>query len=61
MLIKAYISVIPSIGDEPWAAMQSITGWLPKQPVHTAMAAKTGVAARANSPAHSTIRTSAAV
>jgi hypothetical protein len=48
-LINRYISVIPLIGDEVCIAMQSISGWPLKKPVHKAMIANVGAAAR---PSH---------
>jgi len=48
-LIKRYISVIPLIGDEPCIAMQGVSGWPLKKPVHKAMIANVGAAAR---PSH---------
>jgi hypothetical protein len=36
-LISRYITVIPLIGDEPCIAMQSMSGWPLKKPVHSAM------------------------
>ncbi len=50
-LISRYISVIPLIGDEPCIAMQSMSGWLLYKPVHSAMMANVGAAARASQPA----------
>ena len=48
-LISRYITVIPLIGDEPCIAMQSMSGWPLNKPVHSAMSAKVGAAAR---PSH---------
>ena len=48
-LINRYITVIPFIGDDPCIAMQSMSGWTLKKPVHKAMIAKVGAAAR---PSH---------
>jgi len=48
-LISRYISVIPLIGDEPCIAVQSMSGWPLKKPVHKAMIANVGAAAR---PSH---------
>jgi hypothetical protein len=50
-LISRYISVIPLIGDEPCVAMQSMSGWPLNKPVHSAMVAKVGAAARPSQPA----------
>ncbi|MGA9281875.1 MAG: hypothetical protein WBW00_11385, partial [Pseudolabrys sp.] len=50
-LISRYITVIPPIGDEPCIAMQSMSGWSQKKPVHSAMSAKVGAAARPSQPA----------
>jgi len=38
-LISRYITVIPLIGDEPCIAMQSMSGWPLKKPVHSGGAA----------------------
>ena len=43
------ITVIPLIGDEPCIAVQSMSGWPLKKPVHKAMIANVGAAAR---PSH---------
>jgi hypothetical protein len=48
-LINRYIIVIPLIGDKPCIAMQSMSEWPLKKPVHKAMIAKVGAAAR---PSH---------
>jgi len=48
-LISRYITVIPLIGDELCIAMQSMSGWPLKKPVHKAMIANVGAAAR---PSH---------
>jgi hypothetical protein len=50
-LISRYITVIPLIGDEPCIAVQSMSGWPLKKPVHSAMIAKVGAAARPSQPA----------
>jgi len=50
-LISRYITVIPLIGDELCIAMQSMSGWPLKKPVHKAMIAKVGAAARPSQPA----------
>jgi hypothetical protein len=50
-LISRYITVIPLIGDEPCIAMQSMSGWPLKKPVHSAMNAKVGAAAKPSQPA----------
>ena len=50
-LISRYITVIPLIGDEPCIAMQSMSGWPLKKPVHSAMNAKVGAAAKRSQPA----------
>jgi hypothetical protein len=50
-LISRYISVIPLIGDEPCIAMQSMSGWPLNKPVHSAMMANVGAAARLSQPA----------
>jgi hypothetical protein len=52
-LISRYITVIPLIGDGPCIAMQSMSGWPLKTPVHKAMIAKVGAAAR---PSHRAVR-----
>ena len=44
-LISRYITVIPLIGDELCIAMQSMSGWPLKKPVHKAMIANVGAAA----------------
>ena len=48
-LISRYITVIPLIGDELCIAMQGMSGWPLKKPVHKAMIANVGAAAR---PSH---------
>ena len=48
-LIGRYITGIPLIGDGPCIAMQSMSGWPLKKPVHKAMIANVGAAAR---PSH---------
>ena len=50
-LISRYISVIPLIGDEPCIAMHSMSGWPLNKPVHSAMMANVGAAARPSQPA----------
>jgi hypothetical protein len=50
-LINRYITVIPLIGGEPCIAMQSMSGWPLKNPVHKAMIANVGAAARPSQPA----------
>jgi hypothetical protein len=45
-LISRYITVIRLIGDEPCIAMQSMSGWPLNKPVHSAMMANVGAAAR---------------
>src|SRR5258706_14891689 len=46
MLISAYISAIPFSGEGPCMPMQSMSGWPPNKPVHSARMAKVGAAAR---------------
>ena len=48
-LISRYITVIPLIGGEPCIAMQSMSEWPLKNPVHKAIVANVGAAAR---PSH---------
>jgi hypothetical protein len=43
-LINGYITVIPLIGGEPCIAMQSMSGWPLKNPVHIAAALDTSIA-----------------
>ena len=50
-LISRYISVIPLIPDEPCIAMQGMSGWPLNKPVHSAMMANVGAAARPSQPA----------
>jgi hypothetical protein len=50
-LISRYIGVIPLIGDEPCIAMQSMSGWPLNKPVHSAIMANVGAAARLSQPA----------
>src|SRR5262249_33618158 len=49
-LISKYITVIPLIGNEPCIAVQSMSGWPVKKPVHSAMSAKVGAAVRLSQP-----------